>query len=278
MAYIHIVTRRDGPVERLTLNRPDVRNAFNEEVIAELSAWAAEARKDAARHEIRVVVLGGAGTMFCAGADVTWMAKTVHYTHEENQRDATAMSRMFAALDELPVPMVGRVQGAALGGGAGLAAVCDIVVADDQALFGFTEVKLGILPAVISPFALAKIGRSAARELFLTGARFSATHAKAIGLAHAVVPAADLDAAVERYVQELLTAGPEAVSAAKALIPNVWLRTREEAMPLTAHAIAERRVSAEGQEGLRAFLEKRTARWINTKDTRDTKDTEKKNS
>jgi methylglutaconyl-CoA hydratase len=216
--------------------------------------------------------------MFCAGADVTWMAKMVRYTHDENQRDATAMSRMFAALDQLPVPMVGRVQGAALGGGAGLAAVCDIVVADEQALFGFTEVKLGILPAVISPFALAKIGRSAARELFLTGARFSAAHAKSIGLVHAVVPAADLDAAVERYVQELLTAGPEAVSAAKALIPNVWARSLEASMPLTAHAIAERRVSPEGQEGLRAFLEKRAASWIHTKDTRDTKDTEKKNS
>jgi methylglutaconyl-CoA hydratase len=262
MSYAFLVTRRDGPVEYLTLNRPDVRNAFNEEVIAELSAWAAEAHEEAARHEIRVVVLGGAGKMFCAGADVTWMAKMVRYTHDENQRDATAMSRMFAALDQLPVPMVGRVQGAALGGGAGLAAVCDIVVAEEQALFGFTEVKLGILPAVISPFALAKIGRSAARELFLTGARFSAAHAKSIGLVHAVVPAADLDAAVERYVQELLTAGPEAVSAAKALITNVWARTLDDAMPLTAHAIAERRVSPEGQEGLRAFLEKRPASWI----------------
>ena len=277
MSYAFLMTQRDGAVERLTLNRPDVRNAFNEQVIAELTEWAAEAREQAARHEIRVVVLSGAGKMFCAGADVTWMAKTVHYTEDENLRDAMAMSRMFAALDELPVPIVGRVQGAALGGGAGLAAVCDIVVAEEQALFGFTEVKLGILPAVISPFALAKIGRSAARELFLTGARFSAAHAKAIGLVHAVVPAAELDAAVERYVQELLTAGPEAVSAAKALIPNVWGRTLEEAMPMTANAIAERRVSPEGQEGLTAFLEKRTARWINTKDTKDTKDTEKKN-
>jgi methylglutaconyl-CoA hydratase len=276
MSYAFLMTRRDGPVEYLTLNRPDVRNAFNEEVIAELTGWAAEAREQAARHEIRVVVLSGAGKMFCAGADVTWMAKTVHYTRDENQRDALAMSRMFAALDELPVPIIGRVQGAALGGGAGLTAVCDIVVAEEQALFGFTEVKLGILPAVISPFALAKIGRSAARELFLTGARFSAAHAKAIGLVHAVVPAAELDATVERYVQELLTAGPEAVSAAKALIPNVWGCTLEEAMPMTASAIAERRVSPEGQEGLRAFLEKRTARWISTTDTKDTKDTEKK--
>ncbi len=169
---------------------------------------------------VRVVVLAGAGKTFCAGADVTWMAKTVDYTEEENLRDATAMSRMFAAIDALPVPLIGRVHGAALGGGAGLAAVCDIVVAEEAAVFGFTEVKLGILPAVISPFVLAKIGRSAARELFLTGARFSAARAQEIGLVHAVVPAAELDARGRRYVRELLTAGPEAIAAAKALIPQ----------------------------------------------------------
>ncbi len=157
--------------------------------------------------------------------------------------------------------MIGRIHGAALGGGAGLAAVCDIVVADDQALFGFTETKLGILPAVISPFALAKIGRSAARELFLTGARFSAARAKEIGLVHAVVAAADLDAMVTRYIEELLAAGPEAVAATKTLIPQVWGRTIEGATAMTAAAIATRRVSPEGQEGLRAFLEKRKASW-----------------
>src|SRR5207237_9777342 len=145
------------------------------------------------------------------------MAKTVHYTEEENLRDATAMSRVFAALDSLPVPLIGRIAGAALGGGAGLAAVCDIVVAADDAVFGFTEVKLGILPAVISPFALAKIGRSAARELFLTGARFSAARAREIGLVHKVAAAADLDATVDGYVREILAAGPEGVAAAKAL-------------------------------------------------------------
>jgi methylglutaconyl-CoA hydratase len=262
MGYQFLTTRRDGAVEHLTLNRPDVRNAFNEQVIAELTTWAAQARDQAARHEIRVVVLGGAGNTFCAGADVTWMAKTVHFTEDENLRDATAMSRMFAALDELPVPVIGRIQGAALGGGAGLAAVCDIVVADDAAVFGFTEVKLGILPAVISPFALAKIGRSAARELFLTGARFSAARAKEIGLVHAVVPAADLDAAVGRYVHELLAAGPEAIAAAKALISGIWNSSTENAMPISAAAIAARRVSEEGQEGLRAFLEKRQPKWI----------------
>jgi methylglutaconyl-CoA hydratase len=271
MGYQFLTARRDGPVEYLTLNRPDVRNAFNEHVIADLTAWAAQARDRAVRREIRVVVIGGAGKTFCAGADVTWMSKTVHDTEDENLRDATAMSGMFLALDELPVPVVGRIQGAALGGGAGLAAVCDIVVADQAAVFGFTEVKLGILPAVISPFAIAKIGRSAARELFLTGARFSAARAKEIGLVHAVVPAADLDAAVGRYVQELLAAGPEAVAAAKALIAAVWGRAAKDAMPMTAAAIAARRVSIEGQEGLRAFLEKREPEWI--KDTKVTKDT-----
>jgi methylglutaconyl-CoA hydratase len=261
MEYEYITSNREGAVERLTLNRPDVRNAFNEEVIAELTEWATQAAAAPIQARPRVIVLGGAGKMFCAGADVTWMAKTVTYTEEENVRDATAMSRMFAALNSLPMPLIGRIQGAALGGGAGLAAVCDIVVADDQAVFGFTETKLGILPAVISPFALAKIGRSAARELFLTGARFSAARAREIGLVHAVVPASELDATIDRYVTELLTAGPEAVAAAKALIPLVAAASINEAQPMTARAIAARRVSKEGQEGLRAFLEKRKPGW-----------------
>ena len=259
--FEHLTTARAGAVERLTLNRPDVRNAFNEHVIAELTEWAAQAAAAPADARPRVVVLAGAGKMFCAGADVTWMAKTVTYTEEQNVQDALAMSRMFAALNTLPMPLIGRVHGAALGGGAGLAAVCDIVVADEQAVFGFTETKLGILPAVISPFALAKIGRSAARELFLTGARFSAARAKEIGLVHAVVPAAELDAAVDRYVAELLTAAPQAVAAAKALIPQVAALAIDEAQALTARAIAARRVADEGQEGLRAFLGKRKPGW-----------------
>ena len=256
--YRFITTRRDGAVEHLTLNRPDVRNAFNEEVIAELTAWAERLRDDRA---VRVVVVAGAGKTFSAGADVHWMAKTVTYTKEENLRDAAAASAMFAAIDSLPVPVVARIHGAALGGGAGLAAVCDIVVAEEAAVFGFTEVKLGILPAVISPFSLAKIGRSAARELFLTGARFSAARAREIGLVHAVVPAGELDATVDAYVRELLTAAPEAISAAKALIRDVWGRSIDDARPITAQAIATRRVSAEGQEGLKAFLEKRRPAW-----------------
>ena len=258
MAYDTLLTRRDGVVEYVTLNRPDVRNAFNETMIAELTAWAASINAD---DDVRVGVIAGAGKVFSAGADITWMANALNYTHDENVQDANAAARMFAALDTLPIPLVGRVHGAALGGGAGLSAVCDVVVADESAVFGFSEVKLGILPAVISPYALAKIGRSAARELFLTGMRFNAARAKEIGLAHAVVPLDQLDAKVEMYVDEFLGAAPDAISTAKALIPRVWTRGAFDAAGLTAEAIAAQRVSKEGQEGLRAFLEKRKASW-----------------
>jgi methylglutaconyl-CoA hydratase len=258
MAYDTLLTRRDGVVEYMTLNRPDVRNAFNEAMIAELTAWAASINAD---DDVRVAVIAGAGKVFSAGADITWMANALNYTHDENVQDANAAARMFAALDTLPIPLVGRVHGAALGGGAGLSAVCDVVVADESAVFGFSEVKLGILPAVISPYALAKIGRSAARELFLTGMRFNAARAKEIGLVHAVVPRDQLDAKVEKYIDEFLNAAPDAISTAKALIPRVWARGAFDAAGLTAEAIAAQRVSKEGQEGLRAFLEKRKASW-----------------
>jgi methylglutaconyl-CoA hydratase len=261
MSYQFLTTRRDGPIEYLTLNRPEARNAFNELVVAELTEWAEGAHEDAKRHDLRVVAIGGAGTAFSAGADVSWMSKMVGCTEEENLRDAMTVSRMFAALDQLPVPLIARVHGAALGGGCGLAAVCDIVVAEDQAVFGFTEVKLGIVPAVISPFVLAKVGRAAARELFLTGARFSAARAKEIGLVQAVVSASGLDATVDSYIREILSGGPEAIATAKVLISQVPRLSPEEAMTLTASTIATRRVSAEGQEGLKAFLEKRKPSW-----------------
>ena len=246
-----------GPVVRVTLNRPDVRNAFNEEVIAALAAWASAPPPPG----VRVAVLAGAGKAFCAGADLTWMSRMVAYSHDENVRDAQAMAAMFQSLDTLPLPLVGRVQGAALGGGVGLAAVCDIVVAADDAVFGFTEAKLGILPAVISPFAVAKIGVSAARELFLTAGRFGAARAKEIGLVHAVVPAAELDSTVDAYVQELLTSAPGAIAGAKRLISRVADRPAADVAALTADVIARHRVSPEGQDGMRAFLEKRKAGW-----------------
>lgn len=275
MAYQFLTTRRDGPVEHLTLNRPDVRNAFNQQMIAELADWISVVSESARHHEVRVVVLAGAGTVFCAGGDATWMSRTIRYSEAENLRDAQAMAAMFVALDRLPAPLVCRIQGAALGGGAGLAAISDIVVAEDRATFGFPEVKLGIVPGIISPFVLAKIGQAAVRELFLTGARFPASRAKEIGLVHAVVPANELDLTVEEYVREILSGAPEAVAAAKRLIRDVWGRPPAEAASTTATVIAKLRVSPEGQEGLQAFLEKRTPSWAATK-TATTEDTETK--
>lgn len=258
MAYEFITVARHGPVERVTLNRPDVRNAFNEVVVEELTRWAEGVGRDRA---VRAAVLSGAGKVFCAGADLAWMSKMVTYTHEENVRDADAAARMYGALESVPVPLIGRVHGAALGGGAGLAAICDVVVSEESAVFGFTEVKLGILPSIIAPFVLAKIGVSAARELFLTGRRFDAQRAREIGLVHAIVPATELDARVAHYVNEILGAAPEAVATAKALLRAIAGRAPRDVRALTAETIATRRASAEGQEGMKAFLEKRRADW-----------------
>jgi methylglutaconyl-CoA hydratase len=256
--FKRITVHREASVERVALNRPAVRNAIDDEVIRELTWWADSVARD---RGVRVAVLSGAGPVFCAGADAGWMARMADYSLQENVEDASELGRLFLALDRLPLPLVGRVHGAALGGGAGLCAVCDMVVAADNTAFGFTEVKLGLVPAVISPFVLSKIGRSAARELFLTGARFSAARAREIGLVHRVVPEAGLDAAVEEHVRELLTSAPEAVAAAKALIPEVARRGPGEATTLTCEVIARRRASDEAQEGLRAFREKRRPRW-----------------
>ena len=258
MSYEFMTIRREPPIEYVTLNRPDVRNAFNERVIEELTRWATDVAGD---DEVRVAVLDGAGKVFCAGADLTWMSRMMSYTHDENVADASAMAKMYASLDHLPIALVGRVHGAALGGGAGLVAVCDIVVAEEQAVFGFTEVKLGIVPAVISPYVLTKLGMSPARELFLTGMRFSAARAKEIGLVHAVVPERDLDATVKTYVNELLTAAPGAIATVKELLRKVWGRPVQDTIGLTADTIAARRVSEEGQEGMKAFLEKRKPNW-----------------
>ena len=254
----HLQISADGPVARVVLNRPDVRNAFNEEVIAQLTEWAAQVPSSGAR----VAVLSGAGKAFCAGADLTWMSKMVAYSREDNERDAMAMSAMFNALDTLPIPLIGRIHGAALGGGTGLAAVCDIVVASDDTQFGFTEAKLGILPAVISPFAVRKIGISAARELFLTAARFSSARARELGLVHAVAPQSELDAVVDSYVRELLTSAPGAIAGAKAMIAAVAGRPPADVAGMTAETIARHRVSDEGQGGMKAFLEKRRAPWV----------------
>ena len=245
MASLRI--ERDGPVLRVTLARPERRNAFDAGLITEL----AEAFVDVGR--ARAVVLAGEGPSFSAGADVDWMRSSVDLSFEENVADANALRRMLEAIDSCPAPVVARVQGHALGGGCGLVACSDVAIADTGAVFAFSEVKLGIIPAVISPFALARIGPAAARRYFLTGERFNAETALQIGLVHEVAP--DLDAAVEHVVAELLSAGPKAARWAKRLV-----RERPDG-PETARWIAERRTSDEGQEGLRAFLEKRKPAW-----------------
>lgn len=247
-----------GVVTTVTLNRPAVRNAFNEELIAALTAFAAAVPTDGS---VRVVILRGAGATFCAGADLQWMSKMAAYTREENLADASVAARMFLAIDAMPVPVIGRVQGAALGGGAGLAAVCDLVVAAEDAMFGFTEVVLGILPAMISPYVVRKIGLSAAREWCLTGARFPAATAKQMGLVHEVVAEDRLDLTVDRYVQHFLKAAPSAVANTKALLRQIAGRAPGDVLPLTVEAIADQRVSPEGQEGMRAFLDKRPPSW-----------------
>ena len=252
MALIDV--RVEKQIAWITLSRPEVRNALNDALIAGLTDWADGASRDRA---IRAAVLAGAGTVFCAGADLEWMSRMVGYAHDENVRDAAALARMLEALDTLPFPLIGRIQGAALGGGAGLAAVCDVAIAGEDATFGFTEVKLGILPAVISPYVVAKIGVSAARELFLTGVRFPASRAREIGLVHTVVGPAALDQAVESVLSELASSAPGAVAEAKALIRTVSGRNPSSVMDITAETIARQRVSDEGQRGMRAFLEKR---------------------
>jgi methylglutaconyl-CoA hydratase len=238
---------RDGPVLRVTMARPERRNAFDAALIAELR----EAFADVG--DARAVVLTGDGPSFSAGADVEWMRSSVNLTYDENVEDALRLRRMLEAIDGCPAPVVAQVQGHALGGGCGLVACSDIVVAARDAVFAFSEVKLGIVPAVISPFALAKIGPGHARRYFVTGERFDAEAALHIGLVHEV--ADDLHGAVNRIVGELLTAGPEAARVAKGLARAPLSATA------TAERIAERRASVEGQEGLGAFLDRRRPSW-----------------
>lgn len=250
---------REGARARVVLARPGVRNAFNAEMIARLREAFEALGSDPA---VRAVVLAGEGKTFCGGADVNWMRGSLDLSEAENVRDAEAMSDMFRAIDRCPKPVIARVHGAALGGGAGLCAVADAVVAQDDTVFGFTETKLGIIPAVISPFVLAKIGTSHARRLFLTGERFDALRAQSIGLVHEVVGFDALDATVDAIADELDGAGPSAIAAAKALIPAVSAASYDETRGITARAIAKQRTSDEGQEGLRAFLERRAADWM----------------
>jgi methylglutaconyl-CoA hydratase len=246
----------DGPIARIALTRPERKNAFDAAVIAELTAAARDIRPS-----IRGVVLQSDGDTFCAGADVEWMRGMADYSLDENIADSKALAAMFRALYDLEMPLVARVQGAAIGGGAGLVAVADIAIASTDASFAFTETRLGILPAVVSPYVVRKIGPTRATALFVTGSRIDAKRAHEIGLVERLVEPSDLDAAVGRVLDAIVSGGPRAVNAAKRLVREVEGKRIEEVSDLTVKRIAEIRVSREGQEGLRAFLENRDPRW-----------------
>ena len=249
------VDTRDG-VTRIRLNRPEVRNALNDVLVAELHR--AFTGLDPST---RVVVLSGEGKVFCAGADAEWMKKSKSFTAEENRRDAAAVASMLQAVDECPLPVISRIHGAALGGGAGLAAASDIALAEEGTQFGFPEVRLGIVPALISTYILPRIGARAARRYFLTGERFGAAEAAALGLVHEVVPPGALDQKVDALCGEILQGGPKAQGIAKRLIRGLSDLPRDEAIRETIRTLSEIRVTPEAQEGLGAFLEKRKPRW-----------------
>ena len=263
-SYSHLRLGTDKQVARITLARPEVRNAFDERLIAELTQALGEIARSFQSdpdQAPRALVLTGEGTAFCAGADMNWMRRSARFSREENEADAGRFASMLRALDELPIPTVARVNGTCLGGGMGLISCCDIIVAADAADFGFTEVRLGIAPAVISTFVLPKIGASGARRYFLTGEVFKAAEARAIGLVHEVVPGEALDATVGRMIDTISGNGPRAVAAAKRLIREGLALRRDDAIENAVRTIAALRTSPEGQEGLGAFLEKRRPAW-----------------
>lgn len=250
---------REGPVARLRLDRPELHNAFDAALIGALTDALGQLADDAG---VRVVVLEGSGRSFSAGADLNWMRGMASADEATNREDAVALARLMRALDELPKPTIARVHGAALGGGVGLVACCDIAIGVPEAKFGLTEARLGLLPAVISPYVIAAIGPRQARRWFATGEIFDAAAAQRMGLLHEVVPAPELDHAVQRQVSLLLKAGPVAAAQAKTLVRSVQPHVDRDALDAaTADLIAAMRVSPEGQEGLAAFFDKRAPAW-----------------
>jgi len=254
-----LLISRDGPVARVFLNRPDVRNAFNDGVIAELTA---AFTGFAADDTLRAIVLGGHGKAFCAGADLSWMRAMADYTWEQNRADAQDLADMLYAIWSCPVPVVGRVHGDCYAGGVGLAAVCDILVAAEGVNFCLSEAKLGLLPATIGPYVVKALGEQASRRYFTTAERFDAARAHALGFVHEVVPAEALDAKVDELVAALVANGPAAVRACKKLVQDVADRAIDGTLRAdTARRIADIRASAEGKEGVQAFLNKRDPAW-----------------
>ena len=256
----HLDLRFDAGVATVTLDRPDVRNAFNDEVIAELTAVFLELGR---RSEVRCIVLAASGTAFCAGADLNWMKRMAGYSRDENLADATALARMLEVIYECPKPTIAKVQGDVYAGGLGLVAACDIAVAADTAHYCVSEVRIGLIPASISPYLIRAIGARAAHRWFLTAERFGAAQATACGLVHEAVPAGDLDARVAALAHTLVQAGPEAIKACKTLLHDVAGQEMSDSLLQdTAERIADIRVTPEGREGIGAFLDKRKPNWL----------------
>jgi methylglutaconyl-CoA hydratase len=254
-----VVVIRDDRVATITLGRPEVHNAFNEHVIAQLHDAVDSLAEDDA---VRVIVLTGEGKSFSAGADLDWMRRAASFSEEENRADAAAAAALWRAIAECPKPVVARVHGNAFGGGAGLVAASDIAIAAESAMFGFTEVRLGLVPATVAPHVVEKIGPGRALPMFLTGERFDARRAMAIGLVHQVVPDEQIDVAVGAIVDQLLTGGPDALRWCKELIRRVAGESRSTVDDYTAGLIASARAGDEGREGVLAFLEKRKPDWV----------------
>ena len=254
-----------GGVASVIMNRPEVHNAFSDVLIRSLLEAFTTLGEDP---DVRVIVLSGRGKSFCAGADLSWMRSMATHGEAENKRDARELANLFQLIDACPKPVIGRIHGAAIGGGAGLVACCDIPIASARAKFGFSEVRLGIAPAVISPFVMAKIGKGVARELFVTGARFGPEKALSIGLVNRLEPDEEsLDAAVRQTVNQILKGAPGAVAACKRLAMTVGDMSREAAFDMTSEMIAQLRASPEGQEGMMAFLRRKPASWVPVDET-----------
>lgn len=261
-AYEYIEVTRKDSVATVTMNRPDVHNAFNDEMIKEISgAFKALGEDDS----VRVVILASNGKSFCAGADLNWMSRMMEYTYEENVIDALGLANMLKTIHDCPKPVIARVHGAAFGGGVGLISACDFGVCVENVIFGLTEVKLGIIPAVISPFVLKKLPPAAAQRYFMTAERFSADEARHVGLIAEVRPSVEaMDECLDTIIQSILANGPEAVAASKVLINEVLGIRWDETLQKVSEMIATRRISSEGQEGMKAFLEKRKPNWLNS--------------
>jgi methylglutaconyl-CoA hydratase len=257
-SYNTIIARAEEPVATITLNRPNVHNAFNEEMIEELMDAIDRIDRNS---RIRVVVITGRGKSFCAGADLNWMRRVKDFSFEENLAESEKLAELMYRIYSMGKPTVARVNGAVIGGGMGIIAACDMVLASTTARFGLSEVKLGLAPAVISPYLIRRVGERVCRELFLTGQRFEAERALSLGLVNRIAPPEELDGTVKEMVELLLTSGLKAMSACKKLMENVPSMTLEEARPYTARIIASLRKSDEGQEGMASFLEKRKPNW-----------------